>query len=208
MTISKLLSMCLLVASNEFSKSTPSKQTEILAGAGHKPIVFVESFASLRNKKTLIERLLKGEDVAMELEFNDIALSVEERTALSLVQPVIEKIRGTKGKYEWIERTGEQEAYCKAIIKFSGYAGLSGGNVNRCGYDLSEKQAKMLWDIASAYWGGGAEPTSRNGTYGGYRKTATFHEDYIALGCQKINRYEAEYIAQYYGWEPNLEEAK
>jgi hypothetical protein len=203
-TVSKLLSMCLLVNSTEFAKAAPAKQTEILAGAGGKPIVFVESFGALRNKGTIINRLLLGEDVGMELEFNEIELTDDERNALKAVQPVIERIRGSKGAYPWLERSEDDNNEFERSIKFKDRYGDT-NYVHRNGYDMSNKQAKKVWDTASKYWASGDKPAPYNGNFAGYRKMVTFDTDSVTIGCQTIARAEIEWIAEQKGWEPNLD---
>ena len=198
--VSKALSMCLLVSSSDFARLGPAKQTEVLASAGGKPVVFVTDFRTLRNKKSLVERLLKGEDVSMELEFNEVELTDDDKKTLAAVQPLIERIRGTTGGYEWLERTDDEDARFKTRIS------VTGATVNRDGYRTSLARAEEIWKLASAYWAGGEKPTMRRASYGGYNVTPVFSETDIVMGCQTISRKEVEYIAETAGWVPNLTE--
>lgn len=200
--VSKLLSTSLLVSSSLFAKLTPAQQTEILVSAAGKPIIFVASFAELRNKRNIVSKLVNGEDVTTELEFNEIALSDKEKVTLAAIRPILDRIRGASGKYPWIVRTAPNEAKCKTMRFEKEYSREA---IHRDGYTMSDKQAKRIWDAASAFWGGIVEsPEVFSGRYDGYARTVTIYRDYISVGCQTVNRYEVEYIAEHYGWEPNV----
>jgi hypothetical protein len=202
--VSKLLSTGLLVSSTDFAKLTPAKQTEVLASAAGKPIVFVDSFVALRNKRNLVARLVNGEDVTTELEFNELTLTDEEKAVLVALRPILERIRGAAGKYPWIVRTEGQENSCKSQISFTTQYGRN--IIRRGGYSMTEKQAKRIWEVASALWcGAKTTPERVTGEYEGYRKAVVFKDTYIEVGCQNINRHEVEYIAEHFGWEPNTE---
>jgi hypothetical protein len=196
--ISKKLSMCLLVSSREFAKQKPAKQTEILTTAGSEPIVFVDDFLSLKNKKQLLERLLAGEDVSMELEFNEITLSEEERTTLSAVQPILDRI-GVEmtPPYTWVEPTETEKR------NIAGYTFNEASIRRGSGYSCAVVQAKKIWDKASKFWATGKKDRfSEMSFLGGYWKTPSVSVKTLTLGCQKISRAEVEAIAKHYGWEP------
>lgn len=204
--VSKTLSMASVVSSQEFAKLSPVKQTEVLASASGKPIVFVENFVKLRDKRSLVERLLKGEDVSMELEFNEIELTEEESAALGKVQPVIERIRGKKGDYPWIARSESEEQRCKRMT-------LGTVRITRDGYSAGVATTEKIWRTASAYWAAlandpnVASPTGVRQSFSGYTKTPVYRPKHVDVGCQTISRYELEYIAEYYGWEPSPPQA-
>lgn len=94
--ILRILSTGAVISSATFAKQTPVKQTEILALVSGKPVAFVDSFTKLSNTKKLAERLLAGEDVSMELEFNSITLSDDEKDGLTKVRPLLERLRALK----------------------------------------------------------------------------------------------------------------
>jgi hypothetical protein len=198
MTAAKLLTNQYLIASDAFGKLIPAKQTEILAGANGKPVVFVNNFAELKNKKKLTTRLLAGEDVAMELEFNGIVLTEVEQAALEAVKPVLERIGAIGPNYPWVEPTETEIATIKTILHYRE------GSVTRAGYTITVKQAKNIWNRASAIWSGARQAVKSSHTISvdGYTRTTTYTERHVTLGCQTINRYEVEAIAQHYGWEP------
>jgi hypothetical protein len=95
------LSNSVVINSAEFGKLKPAGQTQALATAGQLPIVFVDSFSSLYNTADLARKLLTGEDVSMELEFNDIVLSEEEQNAIVSVRPVLDRIKSTLPPYDF-----------------------------------------------------------------------------------------------------------
>jgi hypothetical protein len=203
-SVSKKLSMCLLISSSEFGRLTPAKQTEVLATAAGLPMVFVDSFGGLRNKKTLIERLLKGEDVAMELEFNEISLTDDEKKILEAVRPLLERVRGAAGKYDWQIDSSEVETFLRE--KNWRLVGANQSIRNPGGYELGKPSCKKVWNEASKVWGAeGKADHIEVRTVNGYdRVRVTVTKDKVQLGCQTISRKEAEAIALYYGFEPNI----
>jgi hypothetical protein len=202
--VSKELSSVLVVSSALFSKLSPDKQNEVVASAGKKRLKFVPDFGTIRNKRKLIERLILGEDISVELEFNDIELSAEETAALAMVAPVIDRIRKPSGAYPWVEVTDQQQQHIDRIT-------FGASNISRNGYSITTKQGERLWKAASAYWAGGVMPRRYSGSFsGGYSKSVYFtgnrENTTISIGCQSISRYELEAAAQHYGWEPVVPE--
>jgi hypothetical protein len=204
--VSKKLSMCLLVSSAAFAKLTPAKQTEVLATSSGLPLIFVDDFAALRNKKKLIERLLKGEDVNMELEFNEIELTDDEKKALEGIRPVLERLRGAIGTYEWQIEESEAADYLR-----SKSWRLNGQNTSirsPTGYELGKPSCRKVWNEASKVWGNPEEAATQVEvrTVNGYdRAKLTVNKNGIQLGCQTVSRKEVEAVALYYGFEPNVD---
>lgn len=207
----RVLSSAVVVSSLMFGKLPASKQTEILANTTGKPLLFVDSFGAFTNKKRIIDRLLAGEDVSVELEFNNIELTAEELTALKVVKPVIEKIRGAKlNGYEFVTPNATEEQRIRSCsVPSTG----SGSVRNYGGYTIGCKPLKEIWDKASAWWQGGPVPNSMYVAAGGYRsRTVEFvkasgssgysDDRYIKIGCQNVSRAEIEHVAQTLGWEP------
>lgn len=191
-TVSKLLSSGLLVSSSQFGTLTPNKQTQILAGAGGKPVVFVENFHSLRSTKNIIDKLLTGADASMEMEFNDITLSDAEKSALSAIRPVLEKIKAIIPPYKFAE-VPENPVYLKVTKTL-----INNGNYN-CGI----MKAKVIWKKASAFWNGNT--TNRIRWYdriAGYNsKEFEVRDQSLIIGCQTIHRYQVEELAVRLGWD-------
>jgi hypothetical protein len=197
-TISKELSTVLLVSSADFTKLSVEKQNEIVQAAGKKAIKFVPDLATIRNRRRLIERLLLGEDVSAELEYNEIELSDEEKTILSSISPILERIRKPSGPYVWLDLTETQENAIKRLT-------FGASSLRRDGYSITIKQGKKLWEHASAYWMGGKPPRRYSGSFSGhYSRGVSFgsrESGTITIGCQTVNRYELEAAAQHYGWD-------
>lgn len=189
----RALSSVFLIDSSVFSKASPADQTSVLTQAQGKVVLFVENFQSLKNRRKLRDRLLNGEDVSTELEFNEIELSPRERELLNNVRPVLEKITGITGKYPWL----------------SGEVGTLNFQINRFdngSYSIGKNAAKRIWDKASAYWAGLTEkPAVISISAGGYSRNAEIESDHVKVGCQKMSRLDCEAVAKHYDWEPNME---
>jgi hypothetical protein len=208
----RVLSNSVVVSSFKFGKLTASKHTEIIANATGNPNLFNDTFGTLTNKKRIVDRLLGGEDVSVELEFNEISLTGEELTALKMVRPIIEKIRGSQfNGYQFVNpNTAEQKRIDGIKIPMSG----SGSVYNAAGHQIGCKPLKEIWNKASVWWQGAKTPRNTYVSAGGYSRrevvfaTATeggsgFSDDrYIKIGCQNVSRAELEYVAQALGWEP------
>jgi len=188
----RTLSNVFLINSAEFSTKTPAEQTKLLASAGTLPIKIVPNFITIADRVSLRNRLLNGEDVSMEIEFNGIELTDEDRATLATVRPVLEKILGPKPVYEWAKGKASSMTMNPTFIR-------------RNGHDIDVSKAKRLWKIASRYWAGGSKPKNSRITQGWHHHSVSFSEVQIKIGCQQIPRVDVEAIAKHYGWEPNLD---
>jgi hypothetical protein len=186
------LSDVLLVSSAKFATESPVGQTAILTRAEGLPILFVPNFTELSNKRRLRERLLAGEDVKMELEFNGLELTDEDRRALDAVRPVLERIVGLATAYPWLPA-----AVC------SGFT-FTQTHIRRNDYKLHVTMAKKIWGKASKYWTGGPQPDSHRKDSQWNSKDVYYRSDHITIGCQNIPRVEVEFVARHYGWEPTV----
>jgi hypothetical protein len=195
--VSKLLSTTLLVSRAEFAKLDAAKQTETLVSASGKPIVFVDNFQALKNKRSLIERLMRGEDVSMELEFNEIELTSEEKGVFAQVKPIIDRLTEViSGGYEFVTPTEEEAERIKRMT--------FGANriTNSAGYQLTTNTAKKVWLAASKYWAGGEKPTTFRAQAHYESRSITFPTDStVKIGCQTISRAEVEAAAKHYDWD-------
>ncbi len=187
------LSSVLLINSQAFGRASPTEQTEVMANGGAGiAVLFVPTFVQLSNRKAIRDKLLAGKDVSVELEFNGIDLSDEDRRVLALVGPVLEKISDIDSSYPWLDFDEPPTSSCGET------------RVSRNGYTCSVRVAKTAWEIASAYWAGGDPPGSFSAKISGYNRMVEFGQDDIVFGCQRVTRGEAEAIARHYGWEPNI----
>lgn len=206
-TVSKLLSSALVVSSAAFAKLGAAKQTEVLASANGKPIVFVDNFFALTNKKRLIDKLLAGDDVSVELEFNELDLSADELKVIKEVRPILEKIRGFKlGSYDWVIPTDAEERLIEGI-----QIGTGPSIRNATGYTIGKKALEALWKKASVWFAGGEKAGSYYVNASGYNRQARFlvnanGQQYIEVGCQNISRAEIEFVAKAMNWNPVLPE--
>jgi hypothetical protein len=204
-TVSKKLSMCLLVSSSEFARLPAAKQTELALSASGSPVIFVDNFVGLRNKKKLIERLLNGEDVSMELEFNEIELSDADKKALSDAKPIIERIRGTTGSYDW-KYEGETSEEAKKFLEKKGYNCTPNQVTANSGYHVSKAQAKKIWEYASYFWSTGdkGDEVKIQAHYES-RRIKIDANDNVHIGCQQASREVVEAVARYFELEPKTE---
>lgn len=194
------LSSVFLINSSAFAVAGATKQTEILTMNTGLPVLFVPDFVALSNRKQIRDKLLGGEDVSMELEFNGVTLDDEEMRCLKLVRPILEKIGGIGPKYPWLAAEDHS-----GNIKFQG---ANESRVVRNGHHVGKAVALKVWQRASKFWAGqGKAPASheeRTDGYGYANKTVSYNQNGVTIGCQTISRSEVEFIARHYDWEPVL----
>jgi hypothetical protein len=190
------LSAVLLINSSEFATQTPTAQTATLTKAEGLPILFVPNFVALSDKRAIREKLLSGQDVTTELEFNGINLTDDDRVALKAVLPVLEKIGAIGPSYPWAPEAAE------ALVS---NLKLESNKVRRAGHVLGKMSCNFIWKKASHYWSGGPKPGVHGTRTDGYsynNRDVTYRPDEVVIGCQTISRAEVEYIARHFGWEP------
>lgn len=192
------LAVGFIIDSSVFTKLTAEKQTEVLGmNKTGKPVIFVPSFATLANKKRLIEKLVKNENCSIELAFNEIVLSEVDKTALMVFGELIDRIKDTNISYEWLPDNNE-----------GGLLGFNQTSISRRGYRISLKGAEKIWNAASLYWHEKdfIKPKSlRSMSVDGYSRSPQIHENSVVIGCQTITRAEIEYIAKHFAWKPVTE---
>lgn len=198
----RVLTACAVISSAAFAKLNPVEQTATMTSAGGKPLVFVKDFVALGDRKALVQKLLAGTDVSMELEFNGIELSPDEAKAVKLVQPVLERI-GFKGpgQYEWVTPTAEESRTISRIV-------LEDNRVyrSRGGYSMTKAGFKKLWEKASKSWATGEKFRPYEGSFNGYSRRAYMLEGgAVEVGCQTLTRAEIEHVARHYGFDPVTE---
>lgn len=200
--IVRVLSTGTIISSALFSRLPATKQTEILAvaQAAKKPFVFVDSFSALSNTRKLAERLLAGETVTMELEFNNITLSDDERKGLELVRPLLERLNAMKpAGYEWLPQEQIDAAAKSEFYELNTYRSEvydKGGNNS-----LEKRQCERIWKLVAPWYMGGDKPKSFTLRIHYSNRTVTFNDDQsIKIGCQTISRAGAEAVAKRFGF--------
>lgn len=198
--IARKLSSVFLISTAGFAMLASKAQTAIMARAEGLPVEFVPNFLELGNRKSLRDKLLAGQDVSRELEFNNIVLDAEEQRMITLIKPILEKVGAPVSAYPWLP----EEDHSKNITFGTNY---STPIVQRNNHYISVRTAKGIWERASAFWAGGPSPTGRkvctDGSYSANR-TASISMTSVTIGCQTISRSEIEYIARKKKWEPNV----
>lgn len=195
-----ILSNACLIHSGLFAKMSPVEQTALLATTNGKPVVFYPTFAVLADKKLLVNKLLAGEDVSAELEYNKIDLSPTELAAFEAVRPILERIQGLPNvNYPWLPIPPEPEF--RLVYRET--------TVTRKHYTIRVATAKKVWADASAYWATMDDTTmsrhSGNMNAAGYRNVElVINHNSVGIGCQTINRADVEMIARHYCWAPNI----
>jgi hypothetical protein len=192
------LSTVLLVNSSAFAAASPTMQTGVLTENSGLPVLFVASFSELSNRKLIRDKLLRGDDVSRELEFNGIELSDEERRVLALVTPILEKIGAIGPKYPWLpEKDFSHE------ILFVKHGGSD--RIKRSGNYIGKSTASRIWNKAAPFWAGmTAKPARHDVPTNGAsynNRDVNYNDDGVVIGCQTVARAEVEFIARHYGWE-------
>lgn len=68
-------------------------------------------------------------------------------------------------------------------------------------YAIGYKTLEKIWNHAAKVWTGKSQVRRLNGLQGaGYWGNADVHNNYIDIGCQRIQRYELEQVAVKLGW--------
>lgn len=191
----RVLSNVAVIDSGAFAKAAPAQQTVLLTSTAGKPVLFVESFSTLNNRKTLRDELLAGKDVSMRLEFNGIELTSEDKATMAAVMPILAKIEALKSTYPWLVGENHEPEY---PITFGGLSMI------RRSYKITVSSAKNIWDRVSPYWAGlrtRAPMENYNLTENEGNKRTSYSKTHVSIGCQTIRRADVEYIAKHYGWD-------
>ena len=193
------LSTAFAVSSEAFAGLTPVKQTELLNSAGGLPIRFFPNFSDLRSKKLIIEKIMRGEDVSLALEFNSIDLTDEEKLAVENIKPLIEKLGLMAKEYEWAPETTPSNIGC------------NDDHVWKENNQITLRAAKAVWDKATLFWTGGPQParhrvdsTVRGRNWDRSQHQATYSPAGVAIGCQRITKAQLEWVARRKNWQPQI----
>lgn len=208
-----VLAAATLIDSTAFAKATVTEKTATLAAADNsKPIIFVESFSVLGNKQRLKKRLLEGEDVSVELEYNGIEISREESEAFRIISGVVERIVGSlKVDYPFSEEITPNSGRYRNLE-------LGDTHIRSAGYNIAIDKAQKIWDKISPYWAkyhnevtasrmaGAKQPRFRGPTeehmhFEGQGGRYVYYRTHgVEIGCQTVDRYYFEQAALHYGW--------
>ena len=180
-----------VISSAAFGALPPAKQTEVLAEVQGQSLSFVPNFASLTNPHLISSKILAGEDVTTELEFNQIDLSQDELRGLSLVRPLLDKIRSKVASSLFIS-TSKEAAEARASTK------IAKTTVSFRGVTFTMAGAVSMWKRVVLLTQTGTVPASWqvrvNGSY--YPKTARIDkEGNVTINGHKITRAQLEYFA-------------
>lgn len=200
----RTLSTGTIISSKAFGQLDAVKQTETLATAqaANKPFVFVDSFSKLADTRKLAERLLAGEDVAMELEFNSVELSDEERKGLDLVRPLLERLKNLKPSgYPWlsdeeIKKAGDAEFYHLSRYDSKVYD-------TTASHSIQKAQIKRIWDAHVKFMLTGEKPITRHCVRMSYSNRHVNHLDNgaVKIGCTTISLAGVQAVARHFGFE-------
>jgi hypothetical protein len=187
------LTSVFLISSSVFAKAAPAQQTEVLSQSNGLPVVFVPSFYELQNPSSIRSKLLKGEDVSLEFEFNNITLSDEDQRGLKLIQPLLEKIASIGPDYPWLAPVDHKN------ITFTDET------IVRNGYSITKEAAERVWKKASKVWatGKGVSDSVQINTGGQFgSRWVSVTKAQCTIGCQTLKRSEIEFVARQLGWAP------
>lgn len=185
-----------LISSEVFSGLSNDDRTQLFAESSGKDLRFVSNFNSCTNIPGILEALKKGEDVSLELEYQELSI---EKAHLDLIR---EYSRVITEVITPLVRS-KLPPYPYAEMPSSGVLGITtspdGRHAIRSGHKWPMRKAKAVFLKAARGWAGIIKkmPSScyEEGNY------VYFYSDRITIGCQTITRYEIEQFALEMGWE-------
>jgi len=164
-------------------------------------IEFLDNFSRFTDTKKIKVRLLNGEDVTQELEFNGITLDPEFKTTFEAFKKVLDPV------VKALDLVGPgvpdypfAEAKNKPLV-VSDCGSYVGNGIHQIGI----KVAQEIWCRASKSWAvaGKRLPGSRYESLQGpvwRSEYVYFRKNYIEIGCQTIYRDQVEQLALKMGW--------
>jgi hypothetical protein len=193
----RILSLGAVIASDAFGKLDAAKQTLTLAQASGKTILFVDSFKALSSGDTIAKKLLGGEDVSLELEFNGINLTEDQTTALKTVRPLFSQIAALKPAGYIVESEAVRQTIADTgRFSFSDTAYVRGHAVggNSTFPWVTKAMVKRLYEAWIKFNLKG-ETTLAQVSIDGTRRAVLFTSNGITIGCQSFSKAEIDYVA-------------
>jgi hypothetical protein len=200
----RILTTGTVISSAAFGKLPATQQTAVLAEAMSvdKPFVFVDNFRQLADLKRLAQRLIDGEDVEMELDFNKIELEDDERTGLKMVRPLFARLKEMKptiSGYEWssdseIKDAGNRGTYFYNMTGYKDRQYDPTGN-----YSLTKAVIKKIWDAWVIFYTTG-EQTMTEIQVPSYGKAAITMdtEKGVSIGCKTFPKAALDAVAKHF----------
>lgn len=155
------------------------------------------------NLKTFFDPKARYAEFVKSGDTQGVELSDEEKNALKLIE-------GIKSKFDaaFTLPTPPKAPYVKVDLPRNvrnplSSVTVSGGSVRRSGYSLPIAEVKKLWEDAREFWRSGKSSGELSGRrFSGDRyRTPRITAKSVAIGCQRIKRYELEALAAKQGWE-------
>lgn len=195
----KVLSAVVLVNAELFRKTSAAQIPATLAEmqTHNKPLQFEDKVISLTHVPTIIDKMVKGEDVSLSLELLDVNLSDDEQKSLGLFRGVVDKLKSFAPPYPFAEVPPTFNIDEK--IKKN----PNGTKLQRAGHSIGVATAKRIWNTARVHWVSGKQTSKAMGRVSadGYGRYPQIYPTYVAIGCQTIQRYELEQLALREGWD-------
>lgn len=193
----------ILVDNARFEKMDTASRGEAVASfmqvGGN--IEFRPDLAFLTNFKAIKEKIVKGEDVSLELAFNGVSLPDTFHAAQAAyhaaLTPVIAVLDALTPAYPFVDKPRTH----RADVTYADTSITSGG------YMVYTEDLKEVWERASKFWFALASEPSKRGPrqiYKRFRGNGSYHygvgKTAVNIGCQTITRYDLEQAALHYGW--------
>lgn len=200
-----ILNSGVVIDKSKLMQCSDEKATALMAAAYDtgKPVVMIGNAGVFFTSKTLIGEL---ESPTNDLYWRLIAEKCEIR-----IEPADIAIIARAVEIRKEIQTKLKPAYAFASVPpafdFDQAFKLTNGNMSikrtHGDYQISLKQIRNLWGVASRKWAKMSQQGTCAINTGGYHgsKTANIYEDHIQLGCQRIERYELEQCAVKHGWD-------
>ena len=169
-------------------------------------VIVVDNVAQFFSTKNLLTALDQNAvELPLILEYRGITLNADDidvvRQFSEVKQHVMDRIAALTPPpppYPFAEVPEDWDIEAK--IKFNT---ASIRRMDNTSYSISNKMLKEVWEAAAGHWTGG-DKVHRGTLYvraSGYSNWLEVYDNHIALGCQKIQRFELEQVALRMGWD-------
>ena len=201
-----------IVDSSVFNKLDSAGKTEAFTKfTGN--VQFRDNFLTFTNKKSISDRLMRGEDVSSELAYHGIIyptgfVQIREQYLLAAA-PILEGLAPNPSAYPFAQTPNPAPIPTE----------YSDVRCTRGSYSIKTLTLKRIWDRVSPRWvkfwseeNQTAEKKKRwsslKGEHhpgstldGGPSRYVSFFNNSIEIGCQTITRFELEQAALHFGWD-------
>lgn len=188
----------IMVDDSVFSALPPARKAEAFVKLQQAPQAVVrweKDFADYRDLRGIRARLLRGEDVTEHLLFNGVVLGPEYLQAQQQFRARQQEVLGV------LAQLIPPYAFAAPARRVETPMTFTDAHVTRNGYRLLVPEARKIWVNAEPFWRGGQQPGEFYVlTDGRGNQQVVVKPTQVALGCQRIPRWQVEQAAVHYGW--------